>query len=273
MRLYICRYIGGLWYALWGKNLYQYFPEHYVFVDLFSGLGQVTLNKKRSKLEVINDIDDNIYNLFLVLRNNFQEFEHKFRYLIYSRKQFEEYMKQYKKDRLTSLEPVERAIAFFYLLNTTMTTLDSGFRRAVTRGTRFLTCFSDKVLERLELVRRRLKGVLIERLDFRDCIKKYDSPSTFFFCDPPFMVKRRLYEFDMTKEDHYELAEFLSNIEGKFLLIHVENEDFYDVYGQFNILAKMKKQKAMEVKAKNREFQTYVLIGNYKIEESLKKWL
>ena len=262
-RLYVCRYAGGLWYVL--KHIYPLIPEHKVFVDVFAGLGLVLLNKKRSKLEVLNDIDDNIYNLFVVLRENFDEFARQFSWLIYSRKQHQEFKKQYKKDRLTSLPPVKRAIAYFYLLNTAISSLDSGFRIAKDRYTRTLSVFDDKVVsERLEKVRRRLKNVLIEKLDFRDCIKKYDSHDTFFFCDPPYMVDKKVYEFDMSEEDHRDLADLLRNIKGKFMLIHVENEKFYEVYGDFPILKKVEKMvSANIVKGGARQRQVYVIIGNY----------
>lgn len=43
------------------------FPEHNTFVDVFGGSGVVLLNKPQSKIEVYNDIDSRLVNLFKVL--------------------------------------------------------------------------------------------------------------------------------------------------------------------------------------------------------------
>ena len=47
----------------------QYFPKHDVYLEPFCGSAAVLLNKEQSRLETINDIDDNVTNLFKVLRN------------------------------------------------------------------------------------------------------------------------------------------------------------------------------------------------------------
>jgi DNA adenine methylase len=50
-------------------------------------------------------------------------------------------------------------------------------------------------------------------------IEKYDSPSTFFYVDPPYMGKERHYiNHGFSGESHIELAKILNNIKGKFLL-------------------------------------------------------
>ena len=59
----------------------------------------------------------------------------------------------------------------------------------------------------------------IYNLDYKDIINKYDSKSTFFYIDPPYKGKEEYYiNHDFSKETHKELAEFLNNIKGKFLL-------------------------------------------------------
>jgi len=59
-------YYGGKYYFL--DELYKYFPYHLHFLDLFGGSFTVTLNKKPSKLDTVNDINDSIINFFKVLR-------------------------------------------------------------------------------------------------------------------------------------------------------------------------------------------------------------
>jgi len=117
--LWLTQYPGGLFYIT--KEIIKQIPNHKCYVEVFGGMGVVLLNKKKSKREILNDIDNNISNLFIVLRDRFKEFEEKAQWLIYSRKIFNDYLQLWKKDRLQSLNDIDRAIAFFYLLATLLT--------------------------------------------------------------------------------------------------------------------------------------------------------
>lgn len=59
----------------------------------------------------------------------------------------------------------------------------------------------------------------VENLDFEEVIKKYDSPNTYFYCDPPYYKTENYYanhEFGLTS--HERLATSLKSIQGKFSL-------------------------------------------------------
>jgi DNA adenine methylase len=55
----------------------------------------------------------------------------------------------------------------------------------------------------VETIARRLQNVYIDHLDFRRCIKNWDRPDTFFYCDPPHFgataYRTRLHAFTMLK--------------------------------------------------------------------------
>jgi DNA adenine methylase len=71
----------------------------------------------------------------------------------------------------------------------------------------------------------------IYNLDYKDIINKYDSESSFFYIDPPYMGKEEYYiNHDFSKETHKELAEFLNNIKGKFLLSYYYFDGIEDLY-------------------------------------------
>lgn len=63
----------------------------------------------------------------------------------------------------------------------------------------------------------RLSQVMIECLDFRDLIPRYDREHTLFFLDPPYL-KFKSYEHNFVERDFYDLAEVLSDIKGRFLM-------------------------------------------------------
>jgi DNA adenine methylase len=59
------------------KHILQLIPFHKIYVEVFGGSGRVLLNKKPSKIEVWNDNDRRIANLFHVVVFKFEEFYEK----------------------------------------------------------------------------------------------------------------------------------------------------------------------------------------------------
>lgn len=80
----------------------------------------------------------------------------------------------------------------------------------------------------------------IHNLDYKEVIKMYDSESTFFYVDPPHMGKEDYYiNNDFNRNSHYELAETLNNIKGKFLLSYYYFDGLEDLYPKCKIDSKV----------------------------------
>lgn len=63
------------------------------------------------------------------------------------------------------------------------------------------------------------KITICESLDFEEVIKKYDSPKTYFYCDPPYFKTEKYYaNHDFGLSTHERLADSLKSINGKFSL-------------------------------------------------------
>jgi len=65
----------------------------------------------------------------------------------------------------------------------------------------------------------------VENMDFADVIDKYDSPTTYFYADPPYYIvgEGSYYsKHDFTREDHLRLADKLKSIKGKFSLSYYD---------------------------------------------------
>jgi DNA adenine methylase len=69
----------------------------------------------------------------------------------------------------------------------------------------------------------------VENLDFQDVIEKYDSPSTYFYVDPPYWKTENYYSnHDFDRDDHERLAIALNNVQGKFGLSYYDFELLHD---------------------------------------------
>jgi DNA adenine methylase len=59
----------------------------------------------------------------------------------------------------------------------------------------------------------------VENMDFQEVIKKYDSPTSYFYCDPPYYLTEKYYaNHDFGLETHERLANSLLSMKGRFSL-------------------------------------------------------
>lgn len=71
----------------------------------------------------------------------------------------------------------------------------------------------------------------LHSLDYNQIIEMYDSESTFFYLDPPYMGKEKYYiNHDFTENTHKELADKLMKIKGKFILSYYNFDGLEDLY-------------------------------------------
>jgi len=106
------KWTGGKFFiADWIVSL---MPRHEIYVEPFFGAGWVFFRKLRSRVEVINDIDDRVYALFKVLSDGelFQEFVEKIWFVGASEKLYYEMLEKLESGELGL---VDKAVAFFYV--------------------------------------------------------------------------------------------------------------------------------------------------------------
>ena len=71
--------LGGFFGYLGGKknqakDLISIFPKHYKYVEVFCGSGAVYFTKPKAKFNIINDISENLVNLFRVAQSEDEDF-------------------------------------------------------------------------------------------------------------------------------------------------------------------------------------------------------
>jgi DNA adenine methylase len=86
---------------------------------------------------------------------------------------------------------------------------------------KYLT-FRDK-LSKPDWVEHFLRITHVENMDFADVIKKYDSPTTYIYLDPPYWKTENYYSnHDFDRDDHERLANVLKTVKGKFSLSYYD---------------------------------------------------
>lgn len=224
-RLLAFRWYGGKYSHL--DYLLPLLPRAHIFCEAFAGSASVLLNREPSPVEVLNDIDGDITNFFQVLRDRPEELIEKLYLTPFSREEFEKAIRaRGRKD----LDPVERARLFFvraeqvrlglaqtatpgrwaWHKNTSRRGMAGGVSRWMTR------------VEALWAVAERLRRVQIENDDAFNVIRRYDSKNTLFYLDPPYPPEvrgdPRAYGYEMSEQDHQELAELLHTVKAKVAL-------------------------------------------------------
>lgn len=214
------RWVGGK-YKL-REKIISMFPEHWCYVELFSGAGWVLFGKPPgiSKSEVLNDLDGELINFWRVVKHRPAEFTEAASWLLASRELFEEWRP------LPNVGgEVSRAIRFYAVIR-----LAYGAKRVknhfgIRREKRpelHWPFVGDEVAKVVE----RLRQIWIERLSWERCLDMYDRARTFFYVDPPYRVEgSKSYRHFFSDEDHAKLADRLLGSKGQWLLSY-NDDDF-----------------------------------------------
>lgn len=169
----------------------------------------VLMQKPRSFVEVYNDIDNNVVNLFRVVRDKkkCRELIRRLKLTPYSREEFNECYRTYRQEK----DQIERARMVYVLLA-------MGFAGSLGNkswsygGTKYESSVArtfTNSLKNIEVVCERMREVIIENKDLLKTCKQWDSPETLIYLDPPYVPETRVttadYDNEMTVEDHIRI--------------------------------------------------------------------
>lgn len=194
-------------------RLIPLFPAHQCYVEVFCGGGALFfLRPVPAAVEVINDINGELVNLYRVVQNHLEEFVRQFKWALSSRQVF----KWIQMTRPETLTDIQRAARFFYLQHHAFGGKVSGqtFGTATTSPTVNLL----RIEENLSAAHLRLaSGTTIEHLPWEDCVRRYDREHTFFYMDPPYWETEG-YGVDFGWEQYTAISTVMRSCKGKVML-------------------------------------------------------
>ena len=220
-------WVGGK--SCLAKKIISMFPDNFDrYIEVFGGGGSVLFAKdKHAPLEVYNDINGQLVNLFRCARFHCGELQREISGYINAREIFEDIRAQINVRGMTD---IQRAAMFYVQIK-----LSYGAQ------CRAYGCDNKNISpEYLTEIEERLKsgaGVVIENKDFEKLIKVYDRPNALFYCDPPYNTKEKIYNNPFTQNDHERLKNSLCNIKGRFILSYNDDEYIRELYKDYNITA------------------------------------
>lgn len=206
-------------------------PAHQAYCEVFAGAAWVLFKKPPSKVEIINDINRELTNLYRCLKHHLGELVAQFRWMLVSRDDFDAFL-QMPPDSLTD---IQRAARFFYLAKTSFGARINKptFGIAATGAPRLNLL---RIEEELSDAHVRLARVFVENKPYDQVIQRFDKPGTLFYIDPPYWGCEKDYGDGLfSRDDFARLAGLLGTLKGKFILSLNDTPGVRETFAGFRI--------------------------------------
>lgn len=226
MAMPIIPWIGGK--RRLADHLISNFPPHKCYVEVFAGGAALYFMRQPADVEVINDINGELVNLYRVVKNHLEEFVRQFKYALSSRDVFR-WLQDTPPETLTD---IQRAARFFYLQQHAFGGKVDGQNWGTATTAPPVNLL--RIEENLSAAHLRLAGAFIENLDWHKLVLKYDRPHTFFYLDPPYWETEG-YGVDFGIEQYERMATLLKTISGKAIISLNDHPDIRRIFADFQI--------------------------------------
>jgi DNA adenine methylase len=197
------------------------------YCEPYCGGASLFFAREPAPVEVLNDLDERVVNLFRCLqdREKFEELRHRIMYTPYAMAEFKRAIERIENG---AADDVDKAWATFVLLNQGMngmyaTTPGNWSRTFIHRGG--VADATNKWLMRLSMLHAfhlRLMMVQIDCRDAIDVIRYWDNPDAVFYVDPPYhpdtRVTRSIYAIEPGHDHHERLVQTLLECKGAVVL-------------------------------------------------------
>ena len=255
----LINWVGGK--RLLRKTIEPLIPTDIVsYLEPFGGGAWILFYKdKWADLEVYNDLDGRLVNLFRIVKYHPGALKEELRYLLGSREMFMQFL------NTEGITDIQKAARFLFLITRSFGGRGETFG-TVKKSSGGASKSQGNILLRIDAIYKRLDKVLVENRDFEKFITQYDHEGAFFYCDPPYTCGAG-YEVTSTKAfAHEKLREVLGNIKGRFLLSYDDSEKIRELYKGYEMIAVERLNGINNKDRKNKMFKE-LIIANYPIQE------
>lgn len=213
-------------------------PEHEIYLEPFIGSGALALNHPRSPVEIVNDLDRDIANLYQVMsdREKGKELVDRLVQVPYDRRIFDS-AREEQKSNFSGYNDIERAVLTYIVISQSFNAARKSFSNRGYAGTEK---YREDLMLRLSEVYRRLEGVKVYNADAVDLLSCYaDRKEVFAFLDPPYRHELRgknaakVYQCELSETQQINLLKTIRKSEAKILLCGYRESNGIDLYDSF----------------------------------------
>ncbi|WP_445368805.1 DNA adenine methylase [Methylomonas sp. BW4-1] len=211
------------------KAILPLFPDHECYVEPFAGGAALFFMKQPSDVEVLNDINGELVNLYRVVKHHLEEFVRQFKWALVSR-QIYAWLRESPPETLTD---IQRAARFYYLQKLAFggKVANQTFGTATTSAPRLNLL---RIEEELSAAHLRLSRAYIEHVTWDDCIRRYDRPHTLFYLDPPYWETEG-YGVGFAFDEYEKMAGLAKSIKGKMIVSVNDIPEMREVFRELMI--------------------------------------
>jgi DNA adenine methylase len=264
----VMQYYGGKWRL--AKWIISHFPKHHLYCEVFGGAASVLMRKEPSVVEVYNDIDSSVVNLFRVLRDpdKAAELQRLLELTPYSREELRLCLEPSSND-------VESARRLLVKVNQSighnLKPRNPEWRIGSANACR--VCGWVNYTDNMALFTERLRNVHIENSTWQKMFELYDSPSTLFYLDPPYVASTRhkgshdnKYKHELTDSDHVEFCHAACKLQGMAVISGYDCEIYRDILADW-------KTETLVTRSRSNKPKTETLWINRACQEALERGL
>lgn len=239
-------------------EIYKYFPAHEIYIEPFFGAGGMLLNKPQAKFNFVNDLDDNITNLYWVLTRQKKELIEYLEYVPYSVKFFKDI------ETVQPLNDLEKAVWFVVKSNWGFLGMPNMLHYSIENKRKMsiknlIDCYAKFAkFENLQVSNKDFEKFLSSIGDIKN-----NTERAFIYADKPYSATTDNYSNTWQKSDDERLLNALLKTNCKFAISEYDN-------GRFESIAQGLHKTLIHVNtcglgSKNQE----CIFTNYKINQTL----
>lgn len=202
--------------------------------ELCCGSGAVTLNKHRHGLEVVNDLDPEIYNLFRLMAHTEKGkiLLDRLLKLQYSKSEFIRAQRA-KANGFKYVDEYRMAEMSYILISQSFNATRQSWRKGVSQYE-----YTRDLMYHLPAVYERLQGVKVLNMDCVEVLKRIKERSNAcVLLDVPYRQELRgakwVYTYEMPMKKQIELLETIRDSKNKIILCGYRTEDGEDLYDKY----------------------------------------
>jgi len=252
-------YYGGK-YEL-SKVLVPLIPHHKRYIEVFAGGLSMFFRKHKVEWNVLNDIDNNIVNLYMCVIKKHDELVENLFWLPKSRKLFLDFREEIKENKKIEIPDPIQAAKYFYCIR-------YSFNKLVHTPFSMNKDMNKDWDKEFKYSKRFLGNATIENLDFETLFSKYiPREGDFWYLDPPYFIateKGNYYMNNFSVEDHFRLKGCVDKIDeygGKFMISYDYRQEVRDLYSKYNLQTINLKYSGATHDARKTERKEYIVMN------------